>query len=121
MLVINLNNVEEIIFSNKAIRAKMPELRSYFDQWTLAKQYPFLKAVGKQAMVDFLNTLNENHLSLLQKHFEMPVTIDKLNNRAFRNHEFSVDEAEQELNRLNELAQVCAYRKGDQLYLSLWR
>jgi hypothetical protein len=121
MLVLNLNNVEEIIFRNKRLQAKLPELRGYFDQWHLAVRHPFLKAMGKQAVIDLLNALNDKHAELLQLHFGMPVTIDKLNNRVVRNYEFSIDEAEQELNQLSDTAQACAYRKGEQLYISFVR
>ena len=121
MLALNLNNIEEIIFRNKAIQGRMPEFKSYFAQWNMSRQHAYLKAIGKQAAIDLLNALNDHHITVLEKHFGMTVTIDKLNNRAINNCKFKIDEAEQELNKLNEMAQVSAYRKGDQLYISLWR
>jgi hypothetical protein len=57
----------------------------------------------------------------LEAYFEEPITIDKLSNKAVKNCMFSIDSAEQELNGLNEAAQISAYRKGDQLYVSFWR
>jgi len=119
MLTVNLNNVEEIIFRNKTLRNALPELRGYFDQWNLASQHPFLKAMGKQATIDLLNALNEKHTKILESHFGMSVTVDKLNNRAFTSFQWEIDKAEYELNQLNDMAQISAYRKGDQLYISL--
>ena len=121
MIAINLRNVDEFIFRNKLLKTKLPEFRAYFDQWGLAQQHPFLKSMGKQAAIDLLNALHEGHIGILSEHFGLPVTIDKLSNRIVRNIASSVEEIEKELNKLEVSAQVCAYREGNQVYISMWR
>lgn len=121
MLIINLRNIEEFIFKNKQLKLKFPEFKAYFDQWNLAQQHSSLKSIGKQAIIDLLNNLNDSHIKIMQEYFNVSVTIDKLSNRIVKNFQCDVENLETELNKLNDFAQVCAYRQGNQVYISMWR
>ncbi|CAE7860279.1 unnamed protein product [Symbiodinium microadriaticum] len=51
---------------------------SYFEQWKMGKQMPFLKQIGKSAMLDFLNNLNDEHISILEEYFGERVVVERL-------------------------------------------
>ena len=42
MIVINLQNVEELIFFDKETYELFPDSKVYFDQWMLAQRIPSL-------------------------------------------------------------------------------
>ena len=120
MVTINLRNIEEFIFHNQKLRQKLPEFKYYFHTWELSFQHPAMRHLKKEAILDLLNHLNKRHLEILEDHFQAPVTIDKLNNRIVRNYKFSIEEAEEELNKAEEFANLALYRNRDQIYISIW-
>jgi hypothetical protein len=121
MITINLKNIEEFVFKNKLLRSKLPEFQAYFDQWGLSQQHPSLRSIGKQAVIDLLNHLTENHISIIKSHFNTDVTINKFSNWVVKNVKTDLQNLEIELNSFDLSAQICAYRKDDQIYISLWR
>jgi hypothetical protein len=120
MITINLRNIEEFIFNNKEIRENFPEFKYYFHTWELAFQHPAMRHLKKEATLNLLNHLNERHVATLEEYFGTKVTIDKLNNRIVRNYQFSIEEAEEELNKAEEFANLVVYRDADQIYISVW-
>jgi len=121
MITLNLRNVEEILFQNYEIRKQLPEFRHYFDQWSFAQQHTFLKQTGKQAVLDLLDNLNENHAQIISKYFGTNITIDKFNNRTVRQYEFEVDELPNKIKDIQDHGHLFLYRKGNQVYLCTWR
>lgn len=121
MITINLRNIESIIFHDKELWKQFPEFRFYFDQWSLAQKEPYLKSMGKQAVIDLLNTLNENHLQILRDYFQVDIALDKISNRIVQNLQFSIDDLQDGLNEMQELNHICLYRNDNQMYISLWR
>lgn len=121
MIVLNLMNVEKIIFENKNILSKIPELQPYVEQWKLAKQHSFLRSFGKQAVIDFLGSLNENHLKIISDYFQTTVTIDKLNNRIVKNDQIFLEDLQIELENFEEFSNIAISRDSGQCYISGWR
>ncbi len=121
MITLNLTNVEEIIFKNYELRKQFPEFRHYFDQWSLAQQHNFLKQTGKQAVIDFLNNLNENHVKIISKYFGINVTIDKLTSGTIRQYQFNVDDLPDKIKEIQDNGNLFLYRNGNQVYVSTWR
>lgn len=121
MITINLRNIEEILFHNNELQKQFPEFRHYFDQWKLAKQHAFLKQMGKQALIDLLNNLNEKHLEIISNYFNAQITIDKFNNRIVNYHQFDVDKISEEIDEIQDFGNIFLYRDSDQVYLGTWR
>lgn len=121
-MIINFKNIEELIFKNKNIREKFPEFKAYFQQWDFSKQYSTFKSLGKQAVLDLMNKLNDRHVAILEDFFNQKVTISKIDNWIVKEFVFQVDELEIQLNELKEISsQLSLYREGDQVYLTVWR
>jgi hypothetical protein len=121
MITINLRNIEEILFHNHELQKHFPEFRHYFDQWKLAKQHSFLKQTGKQALIDTLNNLSENHLEIISNFFGMHVTIDKFNDRIVNYHQFNLESISEEIDKIQEFGNIFLYRDSDQVYVGTWR
>lgn len=114
-------NIEKIIFKNTKLLKLIPELNPYVEQWKLAQQHSFLKNIGKQAVIDFLNSLNENHIKIMSDYFKNSVTIDKMNNRLVKNDYFFLEDVQEELKNFEEFSNIAIHRDEDQCYISCWR
>lgn len=121
MIIINLRNIEEFLFRNNELQKKFPEFQHYFNQWNLARQHSFLKQMGKQAVIDLLANLNEKHIEIFSKHFDVCVTIDKFNNRIVRQYEFEIDELSEKIDEIQDQGNMVLYRKDNQVYICTWR
>jgi hypothetical protein len=121
MININLQNVEELIFQNKELWRKMPDLVYLRDQWRMSKMTPMLRALGKRSFLDFLNKVSKKHEDIISEHFGQPVTIDKLDRHIIKNITYSIDDAEDCLFWEETYPYFSTYRKENRIYISFWR
>ena len=86
MIKLDFSNVEEFIFQNEKIRHILPAFfANYFESWNLSKRVPMLKQLGRQAMYDLLNGLDDNHVLALEEFFGERILVEKLNYNAVKN------------------------------------
>jgi len=125
MVILNFSNVEKMIFQDREIQKILPpNMFSYFEQWRLGKQMPFLKQIGKAAMLDFLNNLNDEHISILEDYFGERVMVERLNYNIAMNIEISLEDANEVCQKLCEIEGDFNYgtwRDEKKLYISFWR
>lgn len=122
MTNINLKNIEELLFKNNDVKNLFPELRHVFDQWLLSYRFPILNTMRKQAMMDLLNALDENHVKKLETFFGNKVIVDKLDFHTVKNLKFSInDPIGTELTKYESYSNITMNRRDDQVYITLWR
>lgn len=122
MIVINIKNVEQLVFRDKAVRDLLPEHRHLFDQWRLSQMSPLLRQVGKRSLLDFLIGVTDEQILALQRHFNDSVTIDRLDYHTVKNFECDADGLEDLLNEVQpEYPYFSTFRKGNRIYISFWR
>ena len=83
-----------------------------------------LREVGKQAMLDFLNEVNNDHLSLLEDYFDERVVVEKLNYDIVENVKLPLSEAGMvcdHLCRIEGFNYFSTWRDESYLYISFWR
>lgn len=120
MISLNLNNVEKLVFESGLIK-EFPEFKHQYDQWKLSKMSPSLRQLGKRTLIDFVNCLKDEHISILEKHFKTSITIDKLDYHIVKNYDFSTSRLEIDLNDIQGLENFTTYTNGYQTYISFWR
>jgi len=120
MLTINLQNIEDLVLLDKNLQRQLPEYRHLFEQWKLAQYTPALRPMGRKAMLDLLNSL-DNHTVVLSKYFSTSVTIDKLDYHLVKNYDFPLEGIENEIDKVVGYANFSAYRNKDHIYISFWR
>lgn len=124
MLNLNFSNVEELIFYNTGIQHKLPpRLFSIFEQWRLAKRVPYLRQIGKQALLDFLNQIGDEELFVLEEHFGEKIQVEKLNYSIVQNLKIPLSEEGicEQLCHVVGFNHFSTWRDDDYLYVSFWR
>jgi len=118
---INIQNVEELIFYNKEIWQKIPDLIHLRDQWRISRISPVLRAMGKKSLLDFLNQAKPIHEEILSDHFDKLVTIDRIESNIIKNTEFFVEDDDVNLDSHEIYNGFSIYRKKNKVYVTLWR
>lgn len=122
MVRINIENVEELIFQNKEIWEKMPDLIYLRDQWRISKMTPVLRSLGKKSLLEFLRNAKKSHEEIISDHFQSLVTIDKIERHLVRNISFSVDDDNDVVFDSHELyTGFSVYRKNNDIFMTFWR
>lgn len=118
---LNIQNVEELIFHNKDIWKKMPELVYLRDQWRMSQMTPILRAMGRKSVLDFLKKAKGVHEDIISEHFGTLVTIEKIERNLVTNLEFSVNDENVDFELEDEYTAFSSYRNGEKVYVTFWR
>lgn len=124
MKYLNFSNVEELVFYDRDLQSRLPiYMFSLFEQWRLAQRVPFLREMGKQAILDFLNCLDEDHLDILEEYFGEKIVVEKLNYSIALDLRIPLNETTlcRELCQIEGFNYYSMWRDEDFLYISFWR
>ena len=125
MLNLNFSNIEELVFyDTEAQKALPPSYFSIFEQWRIAKRLPMLGSIGKQAVLDLLNSLTESDILTLEGYFQDDIFVEKLNYSITRNLKIPLADSKNICNSLCEVTDVnyfSTWRDDEYLYISFWR
>lgn len=124
MLYLNFSNVEELVFYDTEAQRLLPQhMFSIFEQWRMAKRIPFLREMGKHAILDFLNTLGDDDVAVLEEYFGEKIVVEKLNYSVAMNLKVPLSEARvcEALCGVEGFNYFTTWRDDEYLYISLWR
>jgi len=124
MIYLNFSNVEELVFYDRELQQRLPgHMFSLFEQWRLAQRVPFLRELGKQAILDFLKGLDEDHVAVLEEYFEDKIIVEKLNYSIAQNIRIPLNDVTlcRELCAVEGFNYYSMWRDEDFLYISFWR
>ncbi len=121
ILTINLQNVEELVFYNKAVQQVLPEFYNTFQSWNLGKRLSALRHLCKKAVFDFLDQLSDEHIAKLEEYFAIGIKVVKTDPNLVKNVKFDLDCSQCELNELELYENWFVWRDANELYISSWR
>ncbi len=121
MITINLQNVEELIFYNKAAQQVLPEFRNIFQTWGLGKRVSALKNLSQKALFDFFEELKEEHIHRLEQFFGTAIKVVTTDPHLVKHYSFTLDEAEDAMNELALDGNFFVWRDCSRVYISFWR
>lgn len=124
MLYLNFSNTEDLIFFDTTVQRLLPNhMYSIFEQWRLAKRIPFLREIGKQAILDFLNGLNDEDIVVLEDYFGDKIVVEKLNYNIALNIKVPLcsDKICNELCKIEGFNYFSTWRDDEYLYILCWR
>jgi len=120
---LNFSTAEELVFQDTEVQKLLPPyMFSYFEQWRLGFRVPMLRQMAKQAILDFLDQLNDEHVQILEKHFGEQLVVEKLNYRSVENYKIPLSETKicEALCEI-EFQYFSTWRDAEYLYISFWR
>ena len=122
---LNFSNVEELVFMDRDVQELLPPpMRVYFEQWKLAKRVPLLAQIGKQAILDFLNALEDDQILVLEEYFGERIFVERLNYLLSMNYKIPISEADemcQTLCKIEGAYYFSTWRDAEYLYITFWR
>jgi hypothetical protein len=118
-MLINIGNVEDLIFFNSELHSKLPDFALVFRQWKMSRTYG-LRSLARQAIFDFLNGINESHVVVLEEYFGQDIIINSVDYSLVKNMNFDMDNPEV-ICSINGYTGFSTYRKGSHIYISFWR
>lgn len=124
MLQLNFSNAEELIFFDSEVQNLLGiEMFSIFEQWRMAKRIPYLASLGKQAILDFLNTITDDDLMVLENYFGEKIEVEKLNYTIVQNFTIPLSESQicEHLCVMEGLNYFSTWRDRDNLHITFWR
>lgn len=120
-MILNLQNIEDLIFFDKKVWNILPEFRPHFEQWALSKRVPGMQNLGKRSLIDFLNSLEKPHLDKLEEYFQDIIVLDKIDYRTVQNYNGNIEEIQSDLCKFEGFTDFSIFRKGNQISLTFWK
>lgn len=83
-----------------------------------------LKGIGKQALLDLLNTLTDEDIVALEMYFGKKVIVERLNYSIVRDFKVSLSDVGDICNKLCDVVDsnyFSTWRDEEYLYISFWR
>ncbi len=122
MLSINLQNIEELLLSDKHVKNMLPDLRHVFDQWLFSQKLPYLRSLRVRSQMDLLNGLTTEHLDKLEAYFQDTILLGKIDYHIVKNKTLPLDFiADRELSEFDGFGNLAISRDERQVYVSCWR
>lgn len=121
-MLLNFLNVEDMVFYDTVLQNQLPKhMFSIFEQWRLSKRVPYLREIGKQALLDFLNQLSDSDVKVLETYFDKKIVVEKLNYSIVLNLKIPLNEICDELCKIEGFNYSSTFRDDKHLYISFWR
>lgn len=118
-MILNLQNIETLIFLDSKIKNLLPEFSMLFEQWKISKRVPGLKTMGQQCLIDLLNSLENEQLLKLEEYFGEGIVVEPIDAKLIANHEF--DLVTDKLCSFEGYQDFCISRKKDKIKITFWK
>jgi len=122
MITINIKNVEELILSNNRVKRLIPEFKPLFRRWAMGKRFSGFSYLSQKAVLELLEALEHEHITILENHFAENIKIEKTDYRIAKNMQSSTECLEDDLCNLEGFVDNFSITRDDsQVYISFWR
>lgn len=119
-MILKFNNIESIIFYDKKVQQILPELLPIFQKWTFGIRSG-ARSVAKDALLDFINKITPEQLDRIGSYLGTPITLQKINPNLTKIIETDINNLNKDLEINNFHGNVNITRRGELIYLCLWR
>lgn len=120
MVGLNIKNTENLIFYNKSVQNLLPDLAPFFHKWKV-NAVKGVKTNVKKVILDFLNSINERHIKILENYFGEEVKVDNIDCDLVKYVKVGLHEAEHLLYGLKGYNNFTISRDDNYLYICFWR
>jgi len=121
-VIINLKNIEELVFSDRELAKLFPAKKHLFDQWAMGQQHSALKTLGQRSVLQFLNGLKDDDIKIFEEYFQENIEVRKLDHKIVKTFKMRPDEVGNALRELDFIGwQLSTYRDANYVYICAWR
>lgn len=120
MLILNISNVEKIIFYDNDIHKLFPEYNQMFRLWKFGITFG-IKSLSQQSLFDFLNSINSTQIEILTNHFKTDVKIDNIDYHIVKDFKIPIADVECAICELSGYRNFITYRDDNYLHICFWR
>ena len=121
MIFLSINNIEDVVFTDKKIRSLLPKYKYLFDSFDVSKMSPALRQLGVKCLNDFLNKLEKEDLNVISNYLNEKVELNQLNLDLTKNINCDIHETEFNLPEIYNCLDLAVYRKKNELKITLWK
>jgi hypothetical protein len=125
MMRLNFSNIESLILENGDLKYILPSsLHPYIEQWKIGQQFPMLRQLGRQALFDLINALDDKTIESLEKFFGQRIIVEKLNYNIVENIMVPVEDAAvicDHLSKIRGFNYFSTWRDDKYLHITFWR
>lgn len=118
-MILNFDNVEKIIFSDKNVQKLLPEYKNIFGQWILGKQVSSLAFVSQKSLAILLESLTPEQVKILEEYFQENIFIETIQHTSVSNFVFKLDGGLSDIEPLGN--NFCISRDEKNLYMTFYR
>ena len=122
-MLLNIYNVDDLIFLDKQIQKELSHLKPLFDQWLMGTKVPALRFLAQKSRLEMLEQLDtDKNRAILASYFNESTLVQPMDYRIVKNYKIPVSEVETTLNAMTwEVKNFSAVRDAEYVYLSIWR
>lgn len=121
MIFLNINNIEEIVFKDKQLRANLSEFKYLFDAYDLGMFSLSLKSLAMRCLNDFLKKCTQKEIEIIKNYLKDDVEVVKLNSDPVMLVESDISDLELNISNEYNCLDICIYRKDNFVKGILWK
>ena len=92
------------------------------EQWYLSYRVPFLRDTRRKALLDFLNSLNSNHIEALEVYLGDRIVLDKIDYKIVKNVKIPLDcDLNLAMGDFNDFSNFAPSRDENNVYICFWK
>lgn len=123
---IDIKNIDNLIFEDKKLVSKYPEITQIYNQWLIGVKNPSLRFMAKRARLDLLKLISNNpYLSKLEEYFNEKINVLTIDHNIVKTFSSPTDSFEDNLNHWNteigEFKDMILHRNKEQIEIIFWR
>lgn len=120
-VILDINNVEQLVFNNKKVIASLPQHKQIFDSWLLSKRVPSFRNLEQKSIMDFLEKVTEEELEIIS--IVNNVEIDNVSKTFARTLKIKAkpEQLALLLQGVSNFEGFCCYRNKEEVKVFLWK
>lgn len=124
MINLDYQTIQIKLFQDReAQKALSDDYFSLFEQWRLSQRFSILQDVGKAAVLDVLDKLNDDDITNLELYFQEKIKIERINHRTVLN--FTIPLSDElickSLCEIRNMVNISISRDDKNINITIWR
>lgn len=120
-IILSSKNIEDIIFKNKKITAKLTKHKQIFDNWNMSQIIPTLRFIRSESISKLLKIIDDDDIAIIKDILNDEVVVDSDSSSIVKNIQGDIDMLEFKLPEDFNCIEFCLYRSKESIGVTLWK